>query len=79
MRGHMQPSQMEIPEYPFWQNMGIGLYSVDTLDEILLHIDYMSADSIKYGQQYFAGTRTLESLMENIGDNKSYSTGLTVK
>ncbi len=79
VRGHMQPSQMEIPEYPFWQNMDIGLYSVDTLDEILLHIDYMSADCIKYGQQYFAGTCTLESLMENIGDNKSYSTGLTVK
>lgn len=75
---HMQPCTREIPEYPFWQNSSAGLYSVETLDEILLRADYLAAENIKNGLEYFKGIYTAADLLEKIG-NKSYETGMAIE
>ena len=75
---HMQPCTREIPEYPFWQNSSTGLYSVETLDEILLRADYLAAENIKNGLEYFKGIYTAADLLEKIG-NKSYETGMAIE
>lgn len=74
---HMQPCTKPIPPYPFWENIDIELYSVETLDDILLRADYLSAQSINIGLEYFKGIYTIDDLLEDIG-NKSYETGLVI-
>ena len=77
VKSHMQPCRMEIPEFPFWFNRDIGLYSCETLEEILKRADYLSAEQIGFGIQYFAGQLTLKDLMKEVG-NKSYETGIAI-
>ncbi len=74
---HMQPCTRDLPPFPFWQDMGTGLYCVETLDEILQRADYLAAANITSGIEYFKGIYTAADLLENIG-NKSYETGLTI-
>ena len=74
---HMQPCTRDLPEIPFWQKTAAGLYSVETLDDILLRDDYLAAENIKNGLEYFKGISTASDLLECIG-NKSYDTGLTI-
>ncbi len=73
----IQPCVMDLPDFPFWKNLGTGLYSTENLNNILLRSDYLSAECIKIGLDYFNGIITLNELMEDIG-NKSYETGLVV-
>jgi cytidylate kinase len=77
VKSHMQPCTMDIPDYPFWINEGIGFYSCESLDEILKRADYLSAEQIGFGIQYFAGQFTLKDLMKEVG-NKSYETGIAI-
>lgn len=74
---HMQPCVRELPVFPFWQNPATGLFSVETLDNILLRADYLAAECINIGLEYFKGTYTLGDLLEDIG-NKSYETGVVI-
>jgi len=74
---HMQPCTREIPAFPFWKNEAAGLYSVETLDNLLLRADYLAAECINVGLEYFKGIYTLADLMEDIG-NKSYDTGVVI-
>ncbi len=74
---HMQPCTRELPPVPFWQNMEAGLYCAETLDEILERADYLAADNIKAGLEYFRGIYTAADLLQKIG-NKSYDTGMTI-
>ncbi len=74
---HMQPCTKEIPEFPFWKNEAANLYSVETLDNILLRADYLAAECINIGLEYFKGIYSLGDLMEDIG-NKSYDTGVVI-
>ena len=74
---HMQPCTRKLPDMPFWQHPAAGLYSVDTLDDILLRADYLAAENIKHGLEYFKGIYTAADLLAKIG-NKSYDTGLTI-
>ena len=74
---HMQPCVREIPDFPFWKNEAAGLYSIETLDNILLRADYLAAECINIGLEYFKGVYTLGDLMEDIG-NKSYDTGVVI-
>lgn len=78
VKGHMQPSTMKVADYPFWENLGIGLYSVESLEDLLSRADYLSAQCLDYGLKYFAGVYTIDDLLEDIGNNKSYETGLTI-
>lgn len=75
--GHMQPCTKDIPDFPFWKNEAVGLYSVESLDNLLLRADYLSAECINIGLEYFKGVYTLGDLMEDIG-NKSYDTGVAI-
>ena len=74
---HMQPCVRDIPEFPFWKNEAANLYSVETLDNILLRADHLAAECINRGLEYFKGIHTLGDLMEDIG-NKSYDTGVVI-
>lgn len=74
---HMQPCVRDIPDFPFWRNEAVGLYSVETLDNLLLRADYLAAECINIGLEYFKGIYTLGDLMEDIG-NKSYDTGVVI-
>jgi len=74
---HMQPCTREIPHIPFWHNTAAGLFSVETLDDILLRADYLSAEYIGIGLEYFKGIYSSADLLEDIG-NKSYETGVTI-
>lgn len=74
---HMQPCVRDIPDFPFWKNDAVGLYSVETLDNLLLRADYLAAECINIGLEYFKGIYTLGDLIEDIG-NKSYETGVTI-
>ena len=74
---HMQPCVRDIPEFPIWKNEAAGLYSVETLDNILLRADYLSAETINIGLEFFKGIYSLGDLMEDIG-NKSYDTGVVI-
>ena len=74
---HMQPCVRDIPEFPFWKNEVANLYSVETLDNILLRADHLAAECINIGLEYFKGIYTLGDLMEDIG-NKSYDTGVVI-
>ena len=67
----------EIPEFSFWKNEAANLYSIETLDNILLRADYLAAESINIGLEYFKGIYSLTDLMEDIG-NKSYDTGVVI-
>ena len=74
---HMQPCVRDIPEFPFWKNEAANLYSVETLDNILLRADHLAAECINIGLEYFKGIYSLADLMEDIG-NKSYDTGVVI-
>lgn len=75
---HMQPCEMEVTDFPVWQNLENGIYSVETIDEILKRADYKSADLILRGLHYFQGAITLDELGRTVG-SQSYDTGLTVE
>ena len=74
---HMQPCVRPIPDFPFWKNEVTGLYSVESLDNILLRADYLAAECINIGLEYFKGIYNLGDLLEDIG-NKSYDTGVVI-
>ena len=74
---HMQPCVRDLPHFPLWKNEAANLYSVETLDNILLRADYLSAECINIGLEYFKGIYSLGDLMEDIG-NKSYDTGVVI-
>jgi hypothetical protein len=74
---HMQPCNREIPDFGFWKNEAANLHSVETLDNLLLRADYLAAECINTGLEYFKGVYTLGDLMEDIG-NKSYDTGVVI-
>lgn len=74
---HMQPCARPLPDFPVWINEGAGLYSVETLDNILSRADYLAAESINIGLEYFKGIYSVSDLLEDIG-NKSYDTGVVI-
>lgn len=75
--GRMQPCDKELPNFPFWKNLGVDLFSTESLNNLLLRADYLSAEYIKHGIDYFSGIISIDDLIEEIG-NKSYETGLTI-
>lgn len=74
---HMQPCKRVIDDIPVWENQAVGLYSIETLENILKRADYLSADCIKIGLEYFKGVYNIYDLLEDIG-NKSYETGVVI-
>ncbi len=74
---HMQPCSRQIPEFPFWQDEASGLYSAESLDDILLRADRLSAEALGYGLDFFAGKISSRELIEKVG-NKSYETGMAI-
>ena len=74
---HMQPCLRPINDLPVWENQAAGLFSIETLEEILQRADYLSAQSIGIGLEYFKGGYNIYDLLEDIG-NKSYETGVAI-
>lgn len=74
---HMQPCKRKIEDVPVWCNYSVNILSTATIAELLKRADYMSADYIKVGLEYFKGVYSAQDLLEDIG-NKSYETGVTI-
>ena len=72
--GRMQPCNMPMPDFSFWQDKTTGLYYADSLEDILYRADLLAAKYIDLGLAFCRGQISIDDFAEEIG-NRSYDAG----
>lgn len=74
----LQPCKKQIDDIAVWRNNAVDFFCTATIDELLERANYMSADYINLGLEFFHGKISVKDMMEDVG-NKSYLTGTAVE
>ena len=74
----MQPCTLPLKDIAMWRNDAVDFFCDSSIEELFVRANYMSADYINVGLQYFAGVYNIHDLLEDVG-TKSYLTGVATE